>query len=257
MPSLQARSQADDVSQADSFTPTIFFLHFASDYNAFIVKEAMKFELFPLVLFVLLTRGTRAFLPSARSQTYHRAYSTVLSNSDADGSEIGFDLLKNKNVLVVGGSGRVGGSVVTQLLKHGAYVTVGGTRIESYDDSRRRWADLFPLLDTTTICFEKIDREVTKSVVNVLKSKEYDLVVHTAGPFQGKVAIPNGVIDAAIQCQVPYVDVCDDYCTASAAKTKYAKLAQDLKVPCIVSTGCWVSLQSFLCGTSVRPSSTD
>jgi saccharopine dehydrogenase-like NADP-dependent oxidoreductase len=205
----------------------------------------MKIQSFPLALFLVIPWEIQAFLPFSRS-TKHRVYSTFLTSSEVDVSEIGFDLLQNKNVLVVGGSGRVGGSVVTQLLKHGAHVTVGGTRIESYEDSKRRWMELFPLLDTTAIHFEIVDREVKKSVVAVLKSKEYDLVVHTAGPFQGKVMTPNGVIDAAIHSQVPYVDVCDDYCTASAAKAKYANLAQDLKVPCIVSTGCWVSPPSFL-----------
>jgi siroheme synthase (precorrin-2 oxidase/ferrochelatase) len=218
----------------------------------FIVKQVMKFYSFHLVLFLLLPRGMRAFLHASRSQR-RRPSSAIHYDTDADDSEIGFHLLKNKNVLVVGGSGRVGGSVVTQLLTHGAHVTVGGTRIKAYDDSKRRWADIFPLLDTTTLRFEMIDREVAKSVLDVLKSMEYDLVVHTAGPFQGKVAIPNGVIDAAVQCQVPYVDVCDDYCTASAAKTKYAKLAQELGVPCIVSTGCWVSLRLFLRGMPASP----
>lgn len=165
----------------------------------------------------------------------------ALSAKDSVLSEIEFGVLSNKNVFVVGGSGRVGGSVVTQLLKRGAKVTVGGTRVESYEDSKRRWIELFPTIDITTIGFAKVDRESVTSVSSVLKSKDFDLVVHTAGPFQGKATTQNGVIDASVANGVPYVDVCDDYCTASAAKTKFLKKAQEAQVPCIISTGCWVS----------------
>lgn len=200
---------------------------------------------FHLALFLVLPWGIPAFVHSSQSpQGLPRSIS--LSASESNVPEIEFGLLKDKKVLVVGGSGRVGGSVVTQLLKHGALVTVGGTRRDSYEDSRHRRIKLFPFLDNAALNFEKVDREVTESVLSVLKSNQYDLVVHTAGPFQGKAKVPNGVIDAAVQSQVPYVDVCDDYCTASAAKTKYAKLAQDLQVPCVVSTGCWVSPTSSL-----------
>jgi len=201
----------------------------------------MKIQPFRLALFLLLPfglpKGVQAFL----NLIHHSDFSFRIASSVTD-SEIAFDLLENKNVLVVGGSGRVGGSVVTQLLKHGAYVTVGGTRVESYEQAKQRWIDLFPQLDVAKIRFEKVNREVAASVLSVLQSNEYDMVVHTAGPFQGKVGIPNGVIEAAVKSRVPYVDVCDDYCTARAAKTKYATLAEDLKVPCILSTGCWVSV---------------
>jgi hypothetical protein len=72
------------------------------------------------------------------------------------------------------------------------------------------------------------------------KGEGFDLVVHTAGPFQGKVQTPNGVIQACVEQSVGYIDVCDDYCTASAAKSKYTETANANGVPCIISTGCWV-----------------
>jgi len=55
--------------------------------------------------------------------------------------EVSHEILSKKRVLVVGGSGRVGGSVVTQLVKHGGFVTVGGTSEESFRASRKRWAE--------------------------------------------------------------------------------------------------------------------
>mmetsp|Transcript_28401 Transcript_28401/g.43498 ORF Transcript_28401/g.43498 Transcript_28401/m.43498 type:complete len:496 (+) Transcript_28401:114-1601(+) len=167
-------------------------------------------------------------------------------------SSITHDNLADKKILVVGGSGRVGGSVVCQLLRHNAKVTVGGTRAESFEESRNRWKSLFPSSSNfDDVPFVSLDREDETSVANILnKAKEdgqgFDLVVHTAGPFQGKVKTPNGVIAACVENGVGYIDVCDDYCTATAAKTKYTKKAIANGVPCILSTGCWPGVSSLM-----------
>jgi NADPH:quinone reductase-like Zn-dependent oxidoreductase len=51
-----------------------------------------------------------------------------------------FESLRGKKVLVVGGSGRVGGSVVTQLIHHGAgWVVVGGTDPDRFQQAQQRW----------------------------------------------------------------------------------------------------------------------
>jgi len=94
--------------------------------------------------------------------------------------------------------------------------------------------------------FFAIDREDSSSVSKVLQETSYDLTVHTAGPFQGKIKTPNGVIAACVEQKVPYVDVCDDYCTASAAKSKYEEIAKNNEVPCIISTGCWPGVSSLM-----------
>lgn len=146
------------------------------------------------------------------------------------------DSLVGRNVLVVGGSGRVGGSVVTQLVQHDSKVTVGGRSVDAFSSAKSRsmaWND-------DNVDFKVVDKGDTDSVTSVLKNGNYDLVVHTAGPFQGKVDATNGVLAACVESKVPYVDVCDDYCTAMAAKAKFASEAQANNVPCIISTGCWV-----------------
>lgn len=170
------------------------------------------------------------------------------SSSDVSFSPISHNIISGKNVLVVGGSGRVGGSVVTQILKQGGSVTVGATSVESFEVSQTRWKELFPDLTHVIdqVNFVSIDREDSASVSKVLENTSYDLAVHTAGPFQGKVKTPNGVIAACVQQKVPYVDVCDDYCTASAAKNKYEELAKQNEVPCIISTGCWPGVSSLM-----------
>ena len=94
--------------------------------------------------------------------------------------------------------------------------------------------------------FATVDRERAASVKTILSENNYDLVIHTAGPFRGKVNTPNGVIEACVTTGVPYIDVCDDYCTAMAAKSKYAETAKATNTPCIVSTGCWPGVSSLM-----------
>ena len=159
-------------------------------------------------------------------------------------SNVSFDTIAGKHILVVGGSGRVGGSVVTQLIQRGGKVTVGATRRDSFEKSRARWVDVFPELSSRLyqVDFVSLNREVASSV----SPRGYDLVVHTAGPFQGKVKSPNGILEACVLNKIPYVDVCDDYCTAMAAKSKYGAIAKANGVPYVVSTGCWPGVSSLM-----------
>jgi hypothetical protein len=46
--------------------------------------------------------------------------------------------------------------------------------------------------------FCALNKEDSISIVAVLENGDYDLVVHTAGPFQGKVNVPNGVLEACV-----------------------------------------------------------
>lgn len=164
------------------------------------------------------------------------------SSMSAQGSAISLNVLAKKKILVVGGSGRVGGSVVTQLAKHQAQVTVGGTNPDSFEATKYRWRTRELFANAQDVRFAKVDKEDASSISAVLlQNEKYDLVVHTAGPFQGKENVRNGVLEACIVQKVPYIDVCDDYCTAMAAKSKFSKPAEENGVPCIISTGCWVS----------------
>lgn len=195
-------------------------------------------------------------LERSRQKTFDSALilRQAKENAPISVSNISFDNLQDKKILVVGGSGRVGGSVVTQLAKRGSDVTVGGTKVENFARARERWLRLFPEYSNNieAIEFVSLDRESVASVSRVLEGGGFDLVVHTAGPFQGKVRNPNGVIDGAISNSVPYVDVCDDFCTASAAKRKYSEKAKNRNVPCIISTGCWPGVSSLMASVLIR-----
>ena len=200
--------------------------------------------------FVTCAERQVPFLRSTCSNHPNDLFSLSMANEIVPHPSISLDNLANKNILVVGGSGRVGGSVVCQLVQNEACVTVGGTSLNSFSESQARWKTLFPSTPSDEfddVAFVELDRESATRVKDLLERGDYDLVVHTAGPFQGKVATPNGVIEAAVEMGVKYVDVCDDYCTARAAKTKYEQLACENEVPCIISTGCWVSLSFSIC----------
>jgi len=207
---------------------------------------------------LLFSVAVKAYVVVPRKNAYKSSFSTstvtaplYMSNLEVSDDTISHSLLNSKNILVVGGSGRVGGSVVTQLLLHGAIVTVGGTNMDSFEVSRARWMKLFPDLSEriqNQLEFVTLNREDAASISNTMEcsSQNFDLVVHTAGPFQGKAKTPNGVLQACVQNAIPYVDVCDDYCTAMAAKAKYANEAMDKSIPCIVSTGCWPGVSSLM-----------
>ena len=164
-----------------------------------------------------------------------------------------WDVLANTHILVVGGSGRVGGSVVVQLLKQGAFkVTVGGTSKERFQKAQSRWKSLYShnstmlqLLDNQ-INFVQVYRDNVTSVANALREANYNLVVHTAGPFQRKETATNGILQASTQARIPYVDVCDDYATSRMAQQLYTKEAKSHSVPCILSTGCWPGVSSLM-----------
>lgn len=219
------------------------------------------------IILVLASLATGSAFPTVwhrnteKSRRFRRASSTfcihLSTTRDGEGSpssDISFDALLDKNVLVVGGSGRVGGSVTTQLITRGSKVTVGGTSEQRFEQSRNRWKKLFDDKENeiNDINFVLIDRESSESVCRVLESEKFDLVVHTAGPFQGKVKTPNGVIDGCISNGVPYIDVCDDYCTASAVKTRFGAKAEGSGVPCIISTGCWPGVSSLMASLLIR-----
>ena len=215
-----------------------------SDISARQMRAALRTTL--LLCCGFLFRRSEGFLPSQSTNRNSAVSSLFSASNNGETSLISFDVLKNKRVLVVGGSGRVGGSVTTQLIKRGAHVTVGGTNLEKFEEAKTRWQQVFDL-PMDSVDFAKLNREQSDTVRAVLEKDSYDLVVHTAGPFQGKATTPNGVVDACVSKKVPYIDVCDDYCTATAAKTKYSQKAEAAGLPCIVSTGCWVSISYRAC----------
>ena len=132
-------------------------------------------------------------------------------------------------VLVVGGSGRVGGSAVKSLLQSGRVeVEVGGRDASNWKGGANFVAmDLF---DTQH---------------SALLLPQYDLVVNTAGPFQG-LDDPT-LLRSCLLAGVPYVDVCDDIKLSKIARSApFQELAQTKKTAAIISAGIWPGVSSLL-----------
>jgi short subunit dehydrogenase-like uncharacterized protein len=140
-------------------------------------------------------------------------------------------------IVLVGGTGRVGSSTASSLLKivPAAEVSLGSRTRRTYDDALKRRPDL---RNTTHIKLDVNDRpSIEEAILGA------DLVVHTAGPFQKKEDC--SVLEAAISCRVPYLDVCDDTkysCNARKLSTK----AEEAGVPAIITGGIYPGVSNVM-----------
>ncbi|XP_040993212.1 uncharacterized protein LOC121239905 isoform X2 [Juglans microcarpa x Juglans regia] len=149
----------------------------------------------------------------------------------------------NARVLVLGGTGRVGGSTAIALsnLRPDLRIIVAGR-------NREKGASMVTTLGGNSQ-FAEVDIENVKSLEAALK--DVDLVVHTAGPFQQAERCT--VLEAAIQTKTAYVDVCDD--------TTYSWRAKSLKdravaanIPAITTGGIYPGVSNVMAAELVRAS---
>jgi saccharopine dehydrogenase-like NADP-dependent oxidoreductase len=183
---------------------------------------------------------------------------TIASMSSSSSSVLA--LSNTKNVLVVGGSGRVGGSTVRWLRTFSDRDTnlnlnlkVGCRTRESFDKARRNKVIPDDDDDENTnndghnvVGFVPVDLD---GPVEDIKSavRGCDLVVHTAGPFQGRT--DPVLLKCCIDEKVPfYVDVCDEYELAVAAKelVKSNEKEDAHKITAVVSSGIWPGVSALM-----------
>ena len=125
------------------------------------------------------------------------------------------------SILVIGGSGRVGGSAVRSLIEHDLDVTVGGRSSSNFEAS----IDRSPSLNKGAVKFQPLDIHSEQQLDAVIPN--YDVIVHTAGPFQG--LNDPGVLTCALQHGKKYVDVMDDVGLSRIARAaEYQDLARRL-----------------------------
>lgn len=142
--------------------------------------------------------------------------------------------ISDRSFLVVGGTGRVGGSVARSLSNNGAKrVAVGGRG--GGDTTQGDYGRDYIV----------VDKDNAESLVG-LDLSSFDLVVNTAGPFQGKSKDSNLLMEKCLSSKVPYIDVCDDFETAKRAKRDFSEQAVAANVPMIISTGCWPGVSSLM-----------
>lgn len=154
------------------------------------------------------------------------------------------------NILVVGGSGRVGGSTLRWLHKYAERqgketdltLSVGCRSKESFD--RAQNSGVIPATTTTGIQHVTVDLDNSDVIRNTLRGLDLDLVVHTAGPFQGRK--DPVLLRSCIQEGIPYVDVCDEYELAVTSKKDLGQLAKDSGVPAVVCSGIWPGVSALM-----------
>ncbi|KAL9182406.1 hypothetical protein ACHAXT_013058 [Thalassiosira profunda] len=157
------------------------------------------------------------------------------------------------NVLVVGGSGRVGGSTVRWLKtlsdrqEQPTSITVGGRREESYQTAIRQNVIPSQGVDFLSLDIDGGDEALLQRTLAEWKaacSSDECLVVHTAGPFQGRRKPV--LLSACLDLAIPYVDVCDEWELAEVSKKDLDQRAKDAGVPAIVSSGIWPGVSALM-----------
>ena len=149
-----------------------------------------------------------------------------------------------KTVVFVGGTGRVGSSSAAALLASdpsvGSVVLAGRSR-----DASRRAPPAIPRSRTERRRSRRDAAAASSAAASLAEIPTgADLVVHSAGPFQGG-GDGCAVLDAAIAAKVPYLDVCDDAEYAKAAKSR-ADAALGAAVPCVTTAGIYPGVSNIM-----------
>ncbi|XP_052620559.1 uncharacterized protein LOC111903843 isoform X2 [Lactuca sativa] len=147
----------------------------------------------------------------------------------------------NSRVLILGGTGRVGGSTAIALskLSPDLRITIAGRNSE-------KGASMVATLGKNAK-FSQFDINDDKSLESALTG--VDLVVHAAGPFQQTQNCK--VLESAIQAKTAYIDVCDDTNYALRAKA-YKNEALAAKVSAITTCGMYPGVSNVLAAELVR-----
>ena len=153
-------------------------------------------------------------------------------------------LVSSLNVLVVGGSGRVGGSTVRWLEEYGSRdptldlkVKVGCRTKKSFDQAQREGVIPSHVPYVQIDWSGQSDQQIEETIDGC------GLVVHTAGPFQGRT--DPALLRCCIAKKIPYVDVCDEYELAMESK-KLMDDAKTAKVAAVISSGIWPGVSALM-----------
>ncbi|XBI79999.1 hypothetical protein VPH35_089281 [Triticum aestivum] len=138
-------------------------------------------------------------------------------------------------VLVLGGTGRVGGSTATALskLRPDLNILIGGRNREKGESLASELGEQSE--------FVKIDTGNAAMLEKALE--DVDLVVHTAGPFQREAECT--VLRAAISTKTAYIDVCDDMDYSWRAKAFHEE-AKAQGVPAITTAGIYPGVSNVM-----------
>ncbi|KAM0869174.1 hypothetical protein ACQ4PT_040847 [Festuca glaucescens] len=147
----------------------------------------------------------------------------------------------NARVLVLGGTGRVGGSTATALskLRPDLNILIGGRNREKGET----------LASKLGVQSEFVEIDTGNAAMLKEALQDVDLVVHTAGPFQGGTECT--VLQAAISTKTAYIDVCDDMDYSWRAKA-YHEEAKAQDVPAITTAGIYPGVSNVMAAELVN-----
>ncbi|KAL5205801.1 hypothetical protein ABZP36_034010 [Zizania latifolia] len=144
-------------------------------------------------------------------------------------------------VLVLGGTGRVGGSTAAALskLRPDLNILIAGR-------NREKGESLASKLGKQSV-FVQVDIRNASILEEALQG--VDLVVHAAGPFQRENECT--VLQAAIATKTAYIDVCDDTDYSWRAKS-FHEQAKACGVPAITTAGIYPGVSNVMAAELVR-----
>ncbi|XP_024528585.1 uncharacterized protein LOC9641433 [Selaginella moellendorffii] len=148
---------------------------------------------------------------------------------------------EKKEVVLIGGTGRVGSSTARALAR-----VWPDLQLVLAGRNRERGEGIASEIGAGTK-FRAVDIEDLNSVAQAIEGAK--LVIHSAGPFQRKNRCT--VLEAAIETKVPYIDVCDDLTHAQLAKSLHNK-AVEAGVPAIITTGLYPGVSNIMAAELVR-----
>ncbi|KAL8122227.1 uncharacterized protein LOC141659454 [Apium graveolens] len=176
------------------------------------------------------------------SLTTPPATTQVVGNKETK-SGVGDNKLKElkSRVLILGATGRVGGSTAIALskLSPNLQLLLGGR-------NKEKGESMVATLGVNSE-FAQVNIDNTESLEAILS--DVDLVVHTAGPFQQ--AERCSVLEAAIRTKTAYMDVCDDTSYAFRAKS-YMDKAIAANIPAITTAGIYPGVSNVMAAELVR-----
>ncbi|EIE27591.1 saccharopine dehydrogenase-like protein [Coccomyxa subellipsoidea C-169] len=142
-----------------------------------------------------------------------------------------------KRVIILGGTGRVGSSTASALLRSDPRldIALASRSRRTYEAAVKKRPEL------ANTRFVSVDIEDAASLEAALRGA--DLVVHTAGPFQRKMTCD--VLEAAIAARTPYMDICDDADYSQRARG-YHERAQAAGVPAITTAGIYPGVSNVM-----------
>ena len=161
-------------------------------------------------------------------------------------------------VMVLGGSGRVGGSAVRSLCeRYGDTIDicVGGRDKDNWHKTQKRLLiHAKNVNDSSNKALEKVEfvqMDLTDQLLMEEYLPKYDLTIHTAGPFQG--LDKNIVLETCLKHGKKYLDVCDDISLSRITRSSYYQdLAKRSGGSAIISTGIWPGGSSLLAQEAIE-----